>query len=151
MARMHSRKGGKSRSHRPEVSESPKWVEYKDKEVEQLVLKLAKSGMISAKIGLVLRDQYGIPSVKLATGKTISTILKENNAYPDIPEDLLQLLRRAVRLAEHMKENKKDKHSERGLLNIESKIRRLAKYYKEKGVLDAKWAYSRDRAKLLIQ
>ena len=151
MARMHSRKKGKSRSHKPDVKENPKWVEYDKREIEQLVIKFAKEGKSSALIGLILRDQYGIPSVKLATGKTISKILKEKDLYPSLPEDFLNLLKRAERLIEHMKKHKKDKHSERGLQNIESKIRRLAKYYKEKGVLDEKWSYSRDRVKLLIQ
>ena len=151
MARMHSRKRGKSRSHRPDISENPKWVEYDPKEIEQLVVKFSKEGIISAQIGLILRDQYGIPSVKLTTKKTISQILKEHNLYPKIPEDLLCLLKRAEKLIEHMKANKKDKHSERGLQNLESRIRRLAKYYKSKGQLDEKWNYSRDRIKLLAQ
>ena len=49
------------------------------KEVESLVLKLAKSEKKSAQIGLMLRDTYGIPSVKAITGKRINQILKDNN------------------------------------------------------------------------
>ena len=75
MARMHSRKKGKAGSKKPSIP--AKWVEYKDKEVERLVIKLRKDGMQSAEIGRLLRDQYGIPSVKQITGKTITKILEE--------------------------------------------------------------------------
>jgi len=84
MAKMHSRKKGKAGSKRPLIP--AKWVEYKDKEVESLVIKLYKSGLRIADIGRILRDQYGIPSVKAITKKTISEILEENKLLPEIPE-----------------------------------------------------------------
>jgi len=102
-------------------------------------------------IGLILRDQYGIPDVKLITGKKISQIMKEHGLYPEIPEDLLNLLRKAVKLREHLEKHKKDKHSRRGLENLESKIRRLVKYYIRRKVLPKDWTYSPERAKLLVQ
>ena len=61
MARMHTRRKGKSCSKRPMISENPAWVPLNATEIEDLIVKLAKDGMISAKIGLVLRDQYGVP------------------------------------------------------------------------------------------
>ena len=60
MARMHTRRKGKSCSKRPMISENPAWVPLNATEIEDLIVKLAKDGMISAKIGLVLRDQYGV-------------------------------------------------------------------------------------------
>ncbi len=147
---MHSRKKGKSASKKP-VKKEAKWVEYKPKEVEDLVIKYAKQGMKSAKIGIVLRDQYGVPSVKLATKKTIGKILKENDLYSKLPEDLFNLLKRAVELRVHMEKNKKDYQSYRGLELTESKIRRLAKYYIKKGLLPKGWKYDPEQAKLLIR
>ena len=47
------------------------------KEVEELVVSLYKQGESQAKIGLMLRDQHGVPSIKLVTGKKINDILKE--------------------------------------------------------------------------
>ncbi|MEM5866491.1 MAG: 30S ribosomal protein S15, partial [Candidatus Aenigmatarchaeota archaeon] len=105
----------------------------------------------SAEIGMILRDQYGIPDVKAITGKSISEIMKEKNVYPEIPEDLLNLLRRAVNLRAHLEKNKADKHSLRGLQNLESKIKRLGKYYVRKGILPKDWEYSPERAKLIVK
>lgn len=150
MARMHSRKKGKHGSKKPMQKIAP-WVSYPAKEVEEIVLKLSRQGLQSAKIGLVLRDQYGIPSVKVAKSKDISKILKENNLYPSLPEDMMNLLRRAVNLRMHMDKNKKDYTSYRGLELTESKIRRLAKYYKREKVLPADWVYDPERAVLLVK
>ena len=115
-----------------------------------MVVKLVKEGNSTAKIGLILRDQFGIPSVKIMTGKTISQIMKEKNLYPDIPEDLFNLLKQAVDLKEHLKTNKKDYTSKRGLELLESKIRRLGKYYAREGILPG-WRYDPEQAKLIVQ
>ncbi len=151
MARMYSRKRGVSGSSKPIVKEVPKWVEYKKDEIEKLVIKLRKQECSPAMIGTILRDQYGIPSVKQITGKKVIEILKENKMDSKLPEDMLNLVKKAVNVSEHMKTNKKDVHGMRGLLLSEAKIRRLAKYYKKKKVLPADWAYNRERAKLLVQ
>ncbi len=151
MARMYSRKRGVSGSSKPVVKEVPKWVEYKKDEIEKLVIKLRKQECSPAMIGTILRDQYGIPSVKQITGKKVIEILKENKMDSKLPEDMLNLVKKAVNVSEHMKTNKKDVHSMRGLLLSEAKIRRLAKYYKKKKALPADWAYNRERAKLLVQ
>lgn len=127
------------------------WVDYKPKEVEDLIVKYAKQGTQSAQIGLILRDQYGIPSVKTVTKKTISQILKDNKLYTKLPEDLLNLMRRVVELRVHLERNKKDYQSYRGMELAESKLRALAKYYRKKGILPANWKYKVEEAKLLIR
>lgn len=149
MARMYARKKGKSGSKKPLTKAT--WVEYSAEEVEQLVLKLAKEGYSSAMIGLILRDQYGIPSVRDVTGKKITKILAEHGLAPKIPEDLFNLLKRAVNLRKHLEVHRKDKHSRRGLELIESKIRRLAKYYIRKGKLPKDWKYDPEKAKIWVQ
>jgi small subunit ribosomal protein S15 len=151
MARMYSRKKGKHGSKKPPIKTAPRWVKYKKNEVEELVIKLAKERHTSATIGTILRDQYGIPDVKLVTGKTISKIMRENKLYPEMPEDLLSLLRKVVNLREHMEKNKADKLSQKGLENLESKIRRLGKFYSREGILPKDWRYDPTKAKLLIQ
>ena len=93
MARMHARRKGKSGSKHPLVSESPAWVPLTATEIEGQIVKMAKDGNNSAKIGLILRDQYGVPDVKLATGKSITAIMKENNVMSSLPEDLSNLTR----------------------------------------------------------
>ncbi|WP_088334776.1 30S ribosomal protein S15 [Methanopyrus sp. KOL6] len=141
MARMHSRDKGKSGSTRPPRVAPPSWVEYSPEEVESLVVDLAKQGYEPAMIGIKLRDEYGIPDVKLITGKKVTEILEEHGLAPELPEDLLNLIRRAKRVREHLKRHPKDLHSKRGLQLIESKIHRLVKYYKRKGILPEDWKY----------
>jgi small subunit ribosomal protein S15 len=151
MARMYSRHKGKHGSKHPPIKKVPKWLKYKKEDVINLVVDLAKQRYSSAMIGTILRDSYGIPDVKVITGKTISQIMKENNLYPSLPEDLMNLLRKAVNVYEHLRKNKKDKNSLRNLQNLESKIRRLVKYYKKVKVLPKDWTYSPEEAKLIVQ
>lgn len=148
---MHTRKRGKSGSNKPFNKDSPKWVRYKSKEVEKLVQKMGSQGLDSASIGAKLRDVYGIPDVKKLTGKKISAILKESEVYSELPEDLFNLLKRAVKVKKHLEQNNKDIHSNTGFKRIESKIRRLVKYYKKKRVLEPAWNYNIETAKILIE
>lgn len=151
MARMHSRARGKSGSTRPFRTVPPEWVEYSPEEVEDLVIKLAKKGLSPSMIGIVLRDQYGIPSVKLITKKSITKILEENNLGLKIPEDLMNLIKKAVNINKHMKAHKHDMTAKRGMQLTESKIRRLAKYYIREGKLPKDWKFDIEKAKLLVR
>lgn len=136
---------------RPIRSAPPSWLKYKPEEVEKLVIKLAKEGNTPSKIGIILRDQYGIPDVKQITGKKILKILKENNLVPEIPEDLLNLMKKAVKIKKHLEIHKKDHHSKRGLIITESKIKRLVDYYKRKGILPKDWIYTPEIARILVE
>ena len=151
MARMHARRKGKSCANRPLITENPAWVTLSATEIEDIIVKMAKDGNNSAKIGLVLRDQYGVPDVKLATGKTITAIMKEKGVAPALPEDLANLMRRAIDLNVHLKENRGDISNRRGLMLIEAKIRRLERYYKANNVLPDDWKYSLNTAELMLK
>ena len=150
MARMHSKKRGKSRSKRPLRTSAPTWSEYSKEEVEDLILKYRKEEYSPSVIGVLLRDQHGIPSVKLATGMKLTRILEEHGETPKLPEDLMNLMRQAVNLRKHLEENPKDLHSRRGLHLCESKIRRLVKYYRGRK-LPEDWRYDPERAELLVR
>ncbi|EZQ03108.1 30S ribosomal protein S15 [Candidatus Acidianus copahuensis] len=141
---------GKSHSTRPVRAGSPKWVRFTREEVEMLIEELAKRGYGSSMIGVILRDQYGIPLVKQITGKKVSVILQEKGLSPQIPEDLFNLIRKAVNVRRHLVEYPKDKVSKKGLEEIESKIRRLVNYYRVTGKLPANWRYDPAAAELLI-
>ncbi len=151
MARMHTSKRGKSHSTRPIRLEVPEWCTRTPEEVEELVIQLSKQGHQPSKIGLFLRDQYGVPLCKAITGKTITQILQEHDQGLKVPEDLFHLIQRAINLRRHLEEARKDLHSSYGLRLIESKIRRLVKYYRRKGVLPADWKYTPSKAALLIR
>ncbi|MFQ6012820.1 MAG: 30S ribosomal protein S15 [Thermoplasmata archaeon] len=143
MARMHRRTKGKSSSKRPHLEKPPDWANVRPKEVEKLVSKLHQEGLQSAEIGIRLRDQYGIPSVKLLTRKSVTQILRESGVEMELPEDLSNLMGKAFRLTAHLAEHRRDIHNRRSLELVEAKIRRLARYYQREGVLPADWEYRR--------
>ena len=140
---------GRSHQTRPVTKRSPAWCRYTSEEVEALVIKLAKEGHPLSKIGIILRDQHGIPLTKPITGKSISEILKERELAPAIPEDLETLMRKATRLHVHLDKNKADLGNKRAVLIIEAKIYKLARYYKRKGVLPPDWKYEAKAATLI--
>jgi len=79
--------------------------------------------------------------VKPITGKTVGKTLKEGGAAPGLPEDLDNLIKKAKRLRRHLERNKSDLYEKRSLELVESKVRRLAKYYTREGVLPKDWKY----------
>ncbi|NVM01874.1 MAG: 30S ribosomal protein S15 [Candidatus Helarchaeota archaeon] len=151
MARMHARKKGKSGSKRPPRPTLPDWCNRSPEEVEDVIIRLSKEGKSKSMIGMILRDSYGVPFTRLITGKTVSVILKERDLLPELPDDILNLIKKAVNLRKHLEEHPKDLTSKRGLTLIESKIRRLAKYYRRKGILEPRWKYDYRNAAMLIR
>lgn len=151
MARLHAKRKGKSGSTRPFLKAKPEWVTADPAEVEETILRLHSEGLATAEIGVRLRDAHGVPSVRLVTGKAITQVLRAKGTKIALPEDLGSLMKRAVELQVHLKEHRKDYSNKRGLQLIESKIRRLSRYYKETGVLPADWDYSIKLAELQVK
>ena len=139
---MPKKEKGMSHQTRPVTKRPPAWCRYTSEEVEALIMKLSKEGYPPSKIGIILRDQHGIPLVKPITGKSVTQVLKERELYPTLPEDLENLLRKATRLHVHYDKNKADLHNKRALQIVEAKIYKLSKYYKKKGVLPQDWKYT---------
>ncbi len=129
----------------------PEWIEYSTEEIEELILKLKKEGNSTSMMGIILRDQYGIPDVKLVTDMKITQILEKHGQGLEYPEDLMNLIRKAVNIRDHLNENPKDLHTRRGLRIVESQIRRLVKYYRGEGVLPEGWRYEPKQAALLVK
>jgi len=150
VARIHAGRRGKSGSKRIYRDSPPEWVEMSAEEVEKKVVELYNEGYEPSMIGMILRDRYGIPSVKQVTGKKIQRILREKGVEIKYPEDLKSLIKKAIKLREHLANHKKDKHNMRGLQLIEAKIWRLSCYYKEKGILPAHWKYDPEKLKIEI-
>jgi len=151
MAKMHTRRRGSASSTRPVRAANPEWVQQSKEEIIKLVAKMAKEGLTSSQIGFRLRDQYGVPSVKLATGKSMVKLMKETGSKLDFPEDVRALMKRAVLLNRHLATNIKDLHNLRRLHLVEAKIRRLVRYYHRTGALPKGWNYSLESAKLLVE
>jgi len=132
---------GRSQSTRPVSKRPPTWCKYQPEEVEALVVKLGKEGHGPSKIGIILRDQHGIPLTKPIAGRSVSQILREAGLAPPLPEDLETLVRKAARLQVHLERNRKDLHNKRALEIVEAKIYKLSRYYKRKGLLPPDWKY----------
>ena len=151
MARMHSPGRGKSGSTKPLVDKAPEWSNSDPKAVTELILSLAAEGHTTAAIGTILRDQHAVPDARLVVGKRIGQVLAENDITAKYPEDMMSLMRRALRLINHLDSNRKDLHNSRQLELTESKIRRLSRYYQGHGLLDTEWAYKRDQLRLMVE
>jgi small subunit ribosomal protein S13e len=101
-------------------------------------------------IGVTLRDSLGVPQVGAVTGSKILRILKKNGMAPEIPEDLYFLIKKAVSVRKHLERNRKDKDSKFRLILIESRIHRLARYYRLARKLPPNWKYESATASTLV-
>ncbi len=142
MARMHTRKRGKSRSTRLVLADTPSWMQNDD-EIKEEILKFRKDGLSNSMIGIKLRDQYAVPGVRPVLHQKMGKILEENNIKDEIPEDLAFLLKRYKNVSKHLLLNKKDISNKRGSQLIMSKILRLMRYYKRTGRLPTDWSLKR--------
>ncbi len=141
MGRMHTHRHGKSHSIRPITLRVPSWTTPSPKEIEELVVKYTKDGLTPSQIGIKLRDQHAIPLIKPITKKSIGEILEENNLKSEMPEDLENIVKKAVGLQKHLKENRGDNRNVRSLELIEAKVHRLSVYYKRIERIPKTWKY----------
>lgn len=111
---------------------------------------LSKKGKSNTEIGLLLKKEANL-SAKKDLKKSIGKIQKELNIKKEIPDDLMALIKKAVKLIKHKENNKKDTRGKYGYQLTISKINRLRKYYIKQGVLPKDWRYSDESAKLLVK
>jgi ribosomal protein S15P/S13E len=112
-----------ARTKKSEKMEKPVWLKYSEEEVKSIILKLGNKGLTAEKIGLTLRDQYGIPKVKLYNIK-IKKVLGEKYTDPNI----LNLNKKLDQIIVHYKKNKKDKKAERSLIITKAKLKKREEY-----------------------
>jgi len=149
---MYAKRKGKSGSTKPHNESAPEWSNTDSAAVTELFVELGKAGHSSAAIGTILRDQHAVPDVRSVLGKRISAVLSENDIGGSYPEDMMNLMRKAVGIIDHLGSgNHKDIHNKRALELTEAKIRRLAKYYISEGKLSADWKYKRDELRLMVE
>ncbi|GAQ85311.1 40S ribosomal protein S13 [Klebsormidium nitens] len=150
MGRMHSKGKGMSASALPYKRTPPSWLKITEAEVDEHIVKLAKKGLTPSQIGVILRDSHGIAQVKSVTGSKVLRILKGKGLAPEIPEDLYHLIKKAVSVRKHLERNRKDKDSKFRLILIESRVHRLARYYKRTKKLPPNWRYESATASTLV-
>ena len=69
---------------------------------------------------------------------------------PSLPEDLYHLIKKAVSVRKHLERNRNDKDSKFRLILIESRIHRIARYYKTARQLPPNWRYESSTASTLV-
>eukprot|EP01003_Olkasia_polycarbonata_P007223 NODE_819_length_688_cov_433.730829_g749_i0.p1 GENE.NODE_819_length_688_cov_433.730829_g749_i0~~NODE_819_length_688_cov_433.730829_g749_i0.p1 ORF type:complete len:152 (-),score=16.96 NODE_819_length_688_cov_433.730829_g749_i0:129-584(-) len=150
MGRMHSFGKGMSHSAVPYRRTPPSWLKPTSREVVDMVCKLSKKGVSPSAIGVQLRDNHGIASIKNVTGRKILRLLKHNGIAPNLPEDLYCLIKKAVTVRKHLEKSRKDKAGKFRLILIESRIHRLARYYKQTKKLPGTWKYESSTASTMV-
>ena len=148
MGRMHGT--GISASVLPYVRRVPKELSLSPSEVINLIVKYAKKGLTGSQIGAVLRDQYGVPQVRFLTGQKIHRILKKKGVAAKLPEDLYFLIKRAITMRKHIEKNNNDNDAKFRLNIKESRIHRIARYYRLKGKVPSNFRYVAKNAAALI-
>ncbi len=153
MARMHTGRHGKSKSRKPamEPGKRPEELKLSDEEIVKLIVDYAKQGKPQALIGQMLKEKHGVPYIKQQFNKRLNAILVENGVKADIPQDLMDLLKRAITLRRHIERNHNDAHNKTSLGRVESKIWRLSNYYKRTGDMPSDWKYDPVKVALLIK
>ena len=150
MGRMHAPGKGISQSALPYRRSVPNWLKLTSDEVKDQIFKLAKKGLTPSQIGVILRDSHGVAQVRFVTGNKILRILKSKGLAPDLPEDIYYMIKKAVSIRKHLERNRKDRDAKFRLILVESRIRRLARYYKLSGVLPPTWRYDSNTAAALV-
>merc|ERR1712176_28664 len=150
MGRMHAPGKGLSSSALPHRRSVPNWLKLSPDDVVTQIMKLAKKGLRPSQIGVILRDSHGIAQVRHVTGNQILRVLKSKGLAPELPEDLYHLIKKAVAIRKHLERNRKDTDSKFRLILVESRIHRLARYYKSKSVLPPNWKYESATASALV-
>ncbi len=97
--------------------------------------------MLISEIGVKLRDQHAIPLTKLIVKKSITEILTQKGIKPDMPEDLNNIVNKALGLQKHLKIHTSDRRNVRSLELLEAKVHRLSLYYKKIGRIPKTWKY----------
>ena len=96
----------------------------KPEEVTKKIVELGKQGIQPEKIGLILRDEYGIPKARLF-GKKIGQTLKENKI--EINSELNNLSKKLDNLKKHFEQNKHDYPAKKSIIQTFSRVNKLKK------------------------
>lgn len=149
MARLHTRRHGKSKSRKAPGGDAGAGVDREA--LDQAIIAYAKQETKPALIGEKLKKELGAKDLRQVLGKRLTSYMEEKGVKSDIPYDLLDLMAKAVNMRKHLASNNNDVHNKTRLQRVESKIWRLSKYYKGAGKLPADWRYDPAQAELRIR
>lgn len=104
----------------------PVWLKMEEKELKKIIEELAKKGKSSSQIGIILRDQYAVPTTKVF-GKKLNSYLKELGI--DKNEVLENAEKKAENLKEHVKNNVTDRKAKHKFQKAQSRVNVLKRHY----------------------
>ncbi|MFH1451964.1 MAG: 30S ribosomal protein S15 [archaeon] len=108
-----------------QATEKPHWIKMKESELKKVIATLTEKNSPS-QIGLILRDQYGIPTTKVF-GKKLKAYLEELGIERN--EDLENAEKKVERMKEHLKTNITDRHAKHKLQKAQSRLNITRKYF----------------------
>lgn len=108
--------------------EKPAWLKMNEKELKKIIEDLAKK-YAPSKIGTILRDQYGVPTVRLY-GKKLYDYLAELGIQTN--EELEAVERKVEKIKSHLKKNITDKKAKHKLQKAQTRFNKLKKHYSKK-------------------
>ena len=97
----------------------------KEPELKKTILELSEKHAPS-KIGIILRDQYGIPTTKVF-GKKLKAYMEELGIERN--EDLENAEKKVTALKEHLKNNITDRSAKHKLQHAQSRLNITRKYF----------------------
>ena len=113
----------KSKSMKDKYSK-PAWLKMSEEDLAKLIATLSEKYQ-PAEIGLILRDQYGIPTTKVY-GKKLGQYLAEIGKKVD--SDLKNIEKKVEGMNEHLKKHITDKRSKHMLQKSVSRLNAMKKY-----------------------
>jgi ribosomal protein S15P/S13E len=111
-----------------EKLDKPVWIKMKEADLRKIIVELAQKNSPS-QIGIILRDQYGIPTTKVF-GIKLNKIMKEEGIEKN--EDLENAVKKVEKMKEHLKKNITDKKAKHRLQKAQSHLNVTRRYYSKK-------------------
>ena len=106
------------------TKEKTEWVKMKPEEITKKIIELGKQGIQPEKIGLILRDEYGIPKAKIF-GKKIGQTLRENKI--EVKSEENNLSKKLDNLKKHFEQNKHDYPAKQSIIKTFSRLNKFKK------------------------
>ncbi|MFW6283743.1 MAG: hypothetical protein ACOC1P_06895 [Minisyncoccales bacterium] len=95
-------------------------------DVRKIILDLAEEGKTSEKIGLILKEKYGVYAKNFDL--KIGRVLREEDKWVD--PDIKNVKKKLERLEENLRESKHDYPAKQAMFQKGAKLRSLKKYRK---------------------
>lgn len=106
------------------MAEKADWTKIKPAELEKIIVELARQGNAPEKIGLILRDQHGVPKAKLL-GVKVGKILAKNKLGTD--SEKKNISNKIEGLKKHSEKNKHDYTAMRKAVMYSARINKREK------------------------